>query len=334
MQEQQDILLYQTEDGRTKIQVRLTDNTVWLTQAAMVDLFQTTKQNISLHIKHIFEENELKEDSVVKYFLTTAADGKNYNMAYYNLDVVISVGYRVKSLRGTQFRIWATERLREYLIKGFTSRERNKKTEEEISKELLPGWSIDKKNTNQSRVLPTQSQQHTMKKITIRKITIDDLDPLQDIGKRTFAETFSAHNSEENMKAYLETGFSKERLRAELTDPNAEFYFAELNGNVIGYLKINAGQSQTEIKEENALEIERIYVLKAFHGKKVGQMLYDEAISLAKQKRVDYVWLGVWEENPRAISFYRKNGFVEFDKHIFKLGHEEQTDIMMKLKMH
>lgn len=136
------------------------------------------------------------------------------------------------------------------------------------------------------------------------------------------------------MKAYLETGFSKERLRAELTDPNAEFYFAELNGNVIGYLKINAGQSQTEIKEENALEIERIYVLKAFHGKKVGQMLYDEAISLAKQKRVDYVWLGVWEENPRAISFYRKNGFVEFDKHIFKLGHEEQTDIMMKLKMH
>jgi hypothetical protein len=115
-----DILIYQTEDGSTKIQVQLTDHTVWLTQAAMVELFQTTKQNISLHIKKIFEEGELMENSVVKYSLTTAADGKNYSTKYYNLDVIISVGYRVKSLRGTQFRMWATERLREYLIKGFT----------------------------------------------------------------------------------------------------------------------------------------------------------------------------------------------------------------------
>jgi hypothetical protein len=114
------ILIYQTEDGSTKIQVQLTDNTVWLTQADMTELFQTTKQNISLHIKNIFEEGELVENSVVKEYLTTAADGKNYRTKYYNLDVIISVGYRVKSLRGTQFRIWATERLREYLIKGFT----------------------------------------------------------------------------------------------------------------------------------------------------------------------------------------------------------------------
>lgn len=115
-----DILIYQTEDGSTKIEVQLTDNTVWLTQADMVELFQTTKQNISLHIKNIFEEGELEENSVVKEYLTTAADGKNYRTKYYNLDVIISVGYRVKSQRGTQFRIWATERLREYLIKGFT----------------------------------------------------------------------------------------------------------------------------------------------------------------------------------------------------------------------
>lgn len=115
-----EILIYQTEDGSTKIQVQLTDNTVWLTQADMTELFQTTKQNISLHIKNIFEEGELVENSVVKEYLTTAADGKNYRTKYYNLDVIISVGYRVKSLRGTQFRIWATERLREYLIKGFT----------------------------------------------------------------------------------------------------------------------------------------------------------------------------------------------------------------------
>ena len=113
-------LLYQSDDGKVRVQVRLEDNTVWLTQADMVELFQSSKSNISEHIKHIFEEGELQEDSVVRNFRTTATDGKNYNIKHYNLDVVISVGYRVKSLRGTQFRIWATERLREYLIKGFT----------------------------------------------------------------------------------------------------------------------------------------------------------------------------------------------------------------------
>jgi len=115
-----EIILYQPDDGLVKIQVRLENNTVWLTQLQMAELFQTTKQNISLHIKNIFQEGELQEDSVVKEYLTTAADSKNYPTKHYNLDVIISAGYRVKSLRGTQFRIWATERLREYLIKGFT----------------------------------------------------------------------------------------------------------------------------------------------------------------------------------------------------------------------
>ncbi len=172
-----------------------------------------------------------------------------------------------------------------------------------------------------------------MQQITVRKITTADIIELQNIGKLTFAETFSSQNSEANMKEYVETGFSTEKLTAELTDPNAEFYFAELDGKTIGYLKVNVGQSQTEIKDKNALEIERIYVLKEFHGKKVGQILYDKAIELAKEKKVNYVWLGVWEQNPRAIRFYEKNGFEAFDKHVFKLGNDEQTDIMMKLKM-
>lgn len=120
MNNQSKILIYQTDDGNTKIQVQLDEHTVWLTQADMVELFQTSKQNISLHIKNIFEEGELVENSVVKEYLTTAADGKNYKTKFYSLDVIISVGYRVKSLRGTQFRMWATARLREYLIKGFT----------------------------------------------------------------------------------------------------------------------------------------------------------------------------------------------------------------------
>lgn len=114
-----EILFYQTENGQTKIDVRLEDETVWLNQKQMVELFQTTKQNVSLHIRNIFKEGELKENSVVKDYLTAAADGKNYSTKYYNLDVIISVGYRVKSHRGTQFRIWATKQLREYLIKGF-----------------------------------------------------------------------------------------------------------------------------------------------------------------------------------------------------------------------
>jgi hypothetical protein len=113
------ILIYQPEDGKTRIDVRLEDETVWLTQAQMMDLFQTTKPNISMHIRNILQEGELREDSVVKEFLTTASDGKNYRTYYYNLDVIIAVGYRVRSHRGTQFRRWATERLREYLVKGF-----------------------------------------------------------------------------------------------------------------------------------------------------------------------------------------------------------------------
>ncbi|MEZ0325147.1 MAG: virulence RhuM family protein [Fimbriimonas sp.] len=114
-----EFLLYQTEAGTTRLLVRLQDETIWLSQAQMAELFQTSKQNISLHIRNIFEEGELAEISVVKEYLTTAADGKRYSVLHYNLDVIISVGYRVRSHIGTQFRIWATQRLREYIVKGF-----------------------------------------------------------------------------------------------------------------------------------------------------------------------------------------------------------------------
>ncbi len=113
------IIMYQTQDGQTKIEVNMDEQTVWLTQAQMCELFQKGKSTISEHISNVFKEGELSENSVVRYFRTTAGDGKQYNTKYYNLDVIISVGYRVKSHRGTQFRIWATERLREYIIKGF-----------------------------------------------------------------------------------------------------------------------------------------------------------------------------------------------------------------------
>lgn len=172
-----------------------------------------------------------------------------------------------------------------------------------------------------------------MNNITIKRITLTDIDQLQKISRQTFSETFSVGNTEENMKKYLEEGLSIEKLTAELRDDNSEFYFAIIDNKVVGYLKLNSGQAQTELKNDGGLEIERIYVLKEYHGKSVGQLLYEHAIHIAKQMNADYVWLGVWEENPRAINFYKKNGFVEFDKHVFKLGSEEQTDIMMKLQL-
>lgn len=126
--QQGEIVIYQSQDGVTKVDVRFVDDTVWLTQAQLCDLFVTSKSNISEHIKHIFAEGELDEDSVVRKFRTTAADGKAYLTAHYNLDMIISLGYRVQSRIATQFRRWATERLKEYMIKGFTMDDERLKT--------------------------------------------------------------------------------------------------------------------------------------------------------------------------------------------------------------
>jgi diamine N-acetyltransferase len=172
-----------------------------------------------------------------------------------------------------------------------------------------------------------------MDKIKILEVTQNDIFRLQKISRETFFETFADGNTEENMRKYLEDSFSIEKLTDELTNKDSKFYFAELNNTIIGYLKVNFGPSQTELNDNKALEIERIYVLREFQGKKVGQLLYEKAISIATLANAEYVWLGVWEENPKAISFYKKNGFTVFDKHIFKLGDDEQTDLMMKLQL-
>jgi len=115
-----EFLLYETEDGRTRVECRFIDETLWLTQSGMAELYQTTKQNVAKHLKAIFADGELSQEAVVNHWLTTASDGKRYQVGFYNLDAILAVGYRVRSTRGTQFRRWATERLREYLVKGFT----------------------------------------------------------------------------------------------------------------------------------------------------------------------------------------------------------------------
>jgi ribosomal protein S18 acetylase RimI-like enzyme len=172
-----------------------------------------------------------------------------------------------------------------------------------------------------------------MDKIIIKKGSLSDIDELQSISRQTFFETFADGNTESDMKKYLDENFSRGKLIGEMIIPESEFYFASIDNKVIGYLKLNFGQAQTELRDPQALEIERIYVLKEFHGKKVGQILFDTALHTAARLKADYLWLGVWENNLRAINFYKKNGFTEFGKHIFKLGDDEQIDIMMKLNL-
>ena len=124
------IVIYQTDDGRTQIDVRLEEETVWLSQAQMVELFQTTKQNVSLHLGNVYKEGELGKEATVKKYLTVQSEGNrrvNRWVNYYNLDVIISVGYRVKSKRGTAFRIWARKILKDYLVKGYAVNDRIRK---------------------------------------------------------------------------------------------------------------------------------------------------------------------------------------------------------------
>ncbi|MBL7760299.1 MAG: GNAT family N-acetyltransferase [Sediminibacterium sp.] len=169
-----------------------------------------------------------------------------------------------------------------------------------------------------------------MNNIVISKAGIQDLKQLQEISTETFVQTFAEVNTKEDMEKYLSEHLSLSKLSAELNNAESDFYFAQLNDQVIGYLKTNSGAAQTELKEADGLEVERIYVLKEFKGKNVGQVLLDKAITVAHDQKAAYIWLGVWEENYRAIRFYEKNGFSVFDKHIFRLGNDEQTDLMMK----
>jgi hypothetical protein len=176
-----------------------------------------------------------------------------------------------------------------------------------------------------------------MSNITLKKVSITGVAQLQKIGITTFSETFWEFNTPENLNKYLAESFSIEKLESEINNTHSEFYLAlddtKDDTNAIGYLKVNFGESQTELKDSKSFEIERIYVLREYQGKNVGQLLYQKALAIAQQNNVDYIWLGVWENNKRAINFYKKNGFITFDTHIFKLGDEQQTDFMMKLEL-
>ena len=170
-----------------------------------------------------------------------------------------------------------------------------------------------------------------MSPITIVKATISDLEVIQEISKQTFIETFAEVNKPENLDNYVQENFNSQQIALEINNPESAFYLAILDNETIAYLKLNSGNAQSEIRTDEAMEIQRIYVLKKFHGKKIGQLLLNEAILIGQKSGVDSVWLGVWEENHKAIEFYSKNDFVEFDKHSFTLGNEVQTDLLMEL---
>jgi len=172
-----------------------------------------------------------------------------------------------------------------------------------------------------------------MNSIEIHKVAENQLLELQRISRQTFYEAFSAVNTEDDMAMYLEHSLSIEKLSAELSNENTEFYFAQLNEQIIGYLKFNVGEAQTDLQDEQALEIERIYLLIKYAGMGVGQLLMEKAYQVAQIKKVKYIWLGVWEHNTRAIQFYKRNGFSEFGSHMFKLGNDDQRDILMKRQL-
>lgn len=132
------------------------------------------------------------------------------------------------------------------------------------------------------------------------------------------------------MEAYAAATYTPQKMSAELSNPNSEFYFAMVDGQPAGYIKLNTGDAQNELKHSNSLEVERIYVLEEYHGKRIGGDLLNFAIDTAKARQMDFIWLGVWEHNHKAIGFYQHNGFEVFSSHDFMLGDDRQTDLMMK----
>lgn len=161
-------------------------------------------------------------------------------------------------------------------------------------------------------------------------IRIEDLEELRELSIRTFTDAFSAQNTPENMVAYITSSFERDKLLVELMDPDSYFYFAKLNGQTTGYLKLNVASAQSDLTDQHGMEIERIYVSSEYQGQRIGASLINFALLHAKRLGKDFIWLGVWEKNERAIDFYRRFGFQEFGRHPFMLGSELQTDLLFK----
>lgn len=165
---------------------------------------------------------------------------------------------------------------------------------------------------------------------SIRPVLLTEAGTLAELARRTFIATFASDNDPDDLEGYLDRAFGIEQMSSELRRPHSWFFFAEVAGKPAGYLKINTGDAQTERAEGKTLEIERIYVDAEWQGHGLGKALLEFSIDEAKRRRSDAVWLGVWENNAKAISFYEREGFVPFGRHDFVIGNDVQTDILMR----
>lgn len=169
--------------------------------------------------------------------------------------------------------------------------------------------------------------------IEIKKITLNDLAVLKELSIKTFTDTFAKDNTAEDLKSYLDQAYTEEKLATELQNQDSEFYFIYSNNQLAGYLKINTNEAQTETIEDDALEIERIYIDSSFKRLGLGERLFNKALERAKELKKTAVWLGVWEKNFSAMKFYHKIGFTQIGQHSFFMGADEQIDLIMKKEL-
>jgi ribosomal protein S18 acetylase RimI-like enzyme len=169
--------------------------------------------------------------------------------------------------------------------------------------------------------------------VTIQPIRPSDVEELLSLSRKTFYDAFEHLNNKDDFEAYTEVAFTIKKLSGELESPHSQFYFAIIDSEKVGYMKLNYSLAQTELQDDNAVEVERIYVLASQQGKKIGNKLLDFAIDKAKTEGKHFIWLGVWELNHAAQRFYERNGFIAFGSHKFWVGNDEQTDILMRKEL-
>ncbi|UII19439.1 GNAT family N-acetyltransferase [Fulvivirga ligni] len=169
--------------------------------------------------------------------------------------------------------------------------------------------------------------------IEFKRCTLNELDQLLEISKATYFEAFSAGEASENVQQYVANAFNEDRLWHELNNPFSEFYLAESDGDVVGYIKLNYKEAQQKYSDRNSIELQRIYTVGKVHGQGAGQVLLNEAIRIARQNHAEFLWLGVWDQNPRAIHFYQKNGFDKLGQMHFYMGDKKYTDTIMMIEL-
>ncbi|UWX55051.1 GNAT family N-acetyltransferase [Maribacter litopenaei] len=156
------------------------------------------------------------------------------------------------------------------------------------------------------------------------------MEVLMSVSRTTFSDAFQDQNNPDDFASYLEKAFSKEQLTLELENPQTQFYFVYLEGKLVAYFKLNCGDAQTDVKQEDCTELERIYVLKAFQGRQLGNQIVQWIKDKVESDKKSFMWLGVWEKNPRAIAFYERHGFYKFGSHPYYIGNDKQTDWLMR----